>query len=53
MNNDKQYTESQFNKLVLTGDIYSFCIIDNYGNKTNYFKIDNREMLLIKDILSK
>lgn len=53
MNNNKEYTQSQFNKLVLTGEKYSFCIFDNYGNKTNYFNIDNREMLLIKDILSK
>ena len=39
------YTEGQLNKLVRDTDKpYQFCLIDYYGNKTNYFSIDSTQM---------
>ena len=51
MKNNK-YTESQFNNLVRTGKKFSFCILDDYGNKTNYFNITNRQLEKIGNILN-
>ena len=45
------YIEIQFNKLVRTGERYSFCIHDEYGNKTNYFNIDRKQFEYIETIL--
>lgn len=45
------YIESQFNNLVRTGERYSFCILDQYGNKTNYFNIDQKQLENICTIL--
>ena len=45
------YIESQFSKLVRTGNKYSFCIRDEYGNKTNYFSVDQKQFEYIETIL--
>jgi hypothetical protein len=48
------YIEAQFNKLVRDTDKpYQFCLIDCYGNKTNYFSIDSTQMEEIGKILKK
>lgn len=52
--NNFGYIESQFNKLVRDTDKpYQFCLIDYYGNKTNYFSIDSMQMEAIGKILKK
>jgi hypothetical protein len=49
-----EYTEKQLNKLVRgTDKPYQFCLIDYYGNKTNYFSIDSMQMEEIGKILKK
>ena len=45
------YIETQFNKLVRTGERYSFCIHDEYGNKTNYFNVNQNQIKAIETIL--
>ena len=45
------YIESQFNNLVRTGERYSFCIHDEYGNKTNYFNVNQNQIRAIESIL--
>jgi hypothetical protein len=45
------YIESQFNNLVRTGERYSFCIHDEYGNKTNYFNVNQNQIRAIETIL--
>lgn len=45
------YIESQFNNLVRTGERYSFCIHDEYGNKTNYFNANQNQIRAIETIL--
>ena len=47
------YKEAQFNKLVRDTDKpYQFCLIDYYGNKTNYFSINAKQFEKIGDILA-
>lgn len=49
-----EYTEKQLNKLVRgTDKPYQFCLIDYYGNKTNYFSINAQQFEAIGDILKK
>ena len=45
------YIESQFSNLVRTGERYSFCIHDEYGNKTNYFNVNQNQIRAIETIL--
>lgn len=45
------YIESQFNRLARTEKRFSFCIRDEYGNKTNYFSIDQEQLENIGTIL--
>ena len=45
------YIESQFSKLVRTGERYSFSIHDEYGNKTNYFNVSQNQIRAIETIL--
>lgn len=48
------YTEAQLNKLVRgTDKPYQFCLIDYYGNKTNYFSINAEQLEAIGNILKK
>jgi hypothetical protein len=47
-----EYTEKQLNKLVRgTDKPYQFCLIDYYGNKTNYFSINAEQFEAVGDIL--
>lgn len=49
-----EYTEKQLNKLVRgTDKPYQFCLIDYYGNKTNYFSINAEQFEAIGLILKK
>ena len=49
-----EYTEKQLNKLVRGADKpYQFCLIDYYGNKTNYFSINAEQLEAIGRILKK
>lgn len=49
-----EYTEAQLNKLVRgTDKPYQFCLIDYYGNKTNYFSINAEQFEAIGLILKK
>ena len=49
-----EYTEKQLNKLVRGADKpYQFCLIDYYGNKTNYFSINAQQFEAIGNILKK
>jgi hypothetical protein len=49
-----EYTEAQLNKLVRgTDKPYTFCLIDYYGNKTNYFSINSEQLEAIGRILKK
>lgn len=41
------YTETQLNKLVRTGERFSLRITDEYGNKTNYFSINQNQLQTI------
>jgi len=47
----QNYTEEQLNNLVRTSEKFSFCIIDSYGNKTNYFNINSTQLEKIGNIL--
>ena len=48
-----EYTEKQLNKLVRgTDKPYQFCLIDYYGNKTNYFSINANQFEQIGNILA-
>jgi hypothetical protein len=49
-----EYTEAQLSKLVRDTDkFYQFCLIDYYGNKTNYFSINAEQLEAIGLILKK
>jgi len=51
MEENQNYIESEFSKLVLTAEKYSFCILDQYGNKTSYFNINATQLKNIGTIL--
>ena len=51
----KTYENTQINNLVYPCDVYGYNVqfIDGYGNKTNYLKIDAKQLKRIKNILTR
>lgn len=49
INND--YVNSEFDKMVSTGNMYQIQVYDEYGNKTKYLNITREQKDKIQDIL--
>lgn len=45
------YIESQLNNLVRTSPSFNFAVYDNYGNKTKYFRINQKQFEQIEKVL--